>query len=517
MQQVQSLNASMTTTSWAAEQLASASERLAAVFHFIGAELQGVLGDFCLAQDDVNDDIRAVMELLLAWREVGEFGVVFAGNMLAIGTQARKISVQVEFERTQRMHEAEKLRKVLADATADPAGQLNSGNPRWRNWFAKSQQKEQESAEEREGRRNVAEACLEQLTRQMEATEQRGREELAGVVKQVYQRAKPLGAKVSELKSSWRGGAKCPSEEAVEPASSESGSAAWVFETPPAADGMAILASSRMMRASSRSKGHSNTRRRGLEKPRRKSARRNRRTGGEEEEATPSSRQDRSLPRAPENVASDDDDTLLEPSHLEEAEDVPPHEKSAGPQESEARADNVAEDHCTVDDAAILQASQIASEAHVQDACSDTAPVAECSKEQNGVVGVVSEEATVALAGDGSDACEDAEAAAEEDAEISCDRDGHEQSAEPCCKVVDASEAADERVLLAHRDSLKHAVEGSETSAELLAAGGAEEPEPAPELVVPEDLPPKVASSAEGSDVQKEEVDGESQDVSSDC
>mmetsp|Transcript_336 Transcript_336/g.420 ORF Transcript_336/g.420 Transcript_336/m.420 type:complete len:500 (+) Transcript_336:93-1592(+) len=312
MEQVKSLNSSMSNTSWAAEQLASAAERLAAVFHFIGAELQGVLGDFCLAQEAMNDDIRAVLELLLAWREVGEHGVVFAGSMLAVGTQARKIAVQVEFERAQRMKEAQKLRKVLA-ADAAEVSQVDN-NARWRSWFgSRAAQRETETSSQREreskrDRRDVAEACLEQLTRQMEATERRGREELSQVVKLVYQQAKPLGIRVSELRSSWRG-AKREEDETTVPEASDN-SAAWVFEFPRAADSASILASERLWQARTRSKGHSTSRqRRSSEKQtRRKSARRSRRVGADWESPLQDEQVGAPVEGAVETSMSDDAD-----------------------------------------------------------------------------------------------------------------------------------------------------------------------------------------------------------------
>ncbi|CAK0873738.1 unnamed protein product [Prorocentrum cordatum] len=120
MERVDALGGAMASTARAAEVLSSGLERLAGIFHCTGAKLQEVLPDFLLSSE-LDEDAAGVAELLLAWREVGEVGVVFATRMLGLSADLRKAALQVDYERSQRLAEVARLRQSLADVSAAAA------------------------------------------------------------------------------------------------------------------------------------------------------------------------------------------------------------------------------------------------------------------------------------------------------------------------------------------------------------------------------------------------------------
>lgn len=189
----------MGSTINAARQLASGTERLAEIFQRAGAQLQEVVPDFCLIGDGLGEEARSVAELLLAWREVGEVGVVFASHMLDVSTGMSALVSKMELERTQRLAEAQRLARTLTEST--------ERKPRtWLERVTKSAGTSEEAVLKRKDQEVVVTTCLESVMSRMEAVRLEGRRTVADAVAHARADAKAVGEKIVSLKTGWRGG-----------------------------------------------------------------------------------------------------------------------------------------------------------------------------------------------------------------------------------------------------------------------------------------------------------------------
>jgi len=168
-------------------------ERLAEVVGHAGEELQAAFSEFNFSKV-LDKDARAVAELFVAWREVGDANVAFATRMLNLSKRLKEASSLASAKRAAHIAEAERLQQMLAKLRSEGwLSWLRSGGP-----FASACAKAAKR-EEQEQQRITIMADLDLIPEQMHAT-QRCHGSAADIgLSDVRTNAKIVGDKLMDL------------------------------------------------------------------------------------------------------------------------------------------------------------------------------------------------------------------------------------------------------------------------------------------------------------------------------
>lgn len=208
---------------------AARADKLAAVCQQAGEELQAAYVD-CELTKDLGEEDKAVAELFVAWKEVGESLATFATRMAELSTSVRHTMTEAEKERCQRLAESTRLLESLA--TAEATG--GRGPTAKQGWFGflGSQAAEPERDEEAdrrrlEGQQSATAMCIEVMQEQVRVAGKRAAMAIHESCGEARRHAKVVGEKVIALKPSWRGSAgRGPQRSVSTPAGDRSGPAA---------------------------------------------------------------------------------------------------------------------------------------------------------------------------------------------------------------------------------------------------------------------------------------------------
>ncbi|CAK0877444.1 unnamed protein product [Prorocentrum cordatum] len=151
-------------TAGVTRRLAAGLDKLAEAQRAAGGLLAEAFADYALSKD-LDEDLRGVAELFVAWREVGEAQVSLAGQLGGLCRSLREQAAHCESEAALRGREARRLLDELADVRAPQGG----GLLRW--MFGRSLTLEEEEAERgrRETQTVAISTCLEQIAENMDA------------------------------------------------------------------------------------------------------------------------------------------------------------------------------------------------------------------------------------------------------------------------------------------------------------------------------------------------------------
>lgn len=188
----------------AADRLRVGLRRLSPVLRRIAKELSEVFSDWSLSKE-LDDNERPVMELFVAWREVGEACESLAGKTDGLEMAVRHRASQADAEREQRLAEAKRLRSALAEAEK-PIEAPRRGVIGWLAGRAEPEPRDEAAERARvEAQRATTEVCLGHLVEQLEAARSRAASALDDELAEARRQAKAVGEKLSVLKPSWRG------------------------------------------------------------------------------------------------------------------------------------------------------------------------------------------------------------------------------------------------------------------------------------------------------------------------
>lgn len=203
MERIVLLACDLAATGTSQRRLAAGAERLAEIFQQAGLELQGILHDFSL-HEGLAEESAAVADLLLAWREVGEVGVVFASRMLTVGERLQKSMRSLEIERSQRLQEAERLQRMHVECSIDQDGSPSEARS-WLPWRRPDTASVDVAESLRRDKLAATNLCLEHVEENMAQALANGRTALASALEDARNFARVIGEKMIVLRSGWKG------------------------------------------------------------------------------------------------------------------------------------------------------------------------------------------------------------------------------------------------------------------------------------------------------------------------
>lgn len=196
MERVDEASRGLSVNLAATQKLRAGLRRLAPELHRHGVRLQRCFSDMVLSKD-LNEGERAVVEFLVAWREVGEAYEGLSKRAASLAEDIQHRATETKAEEKKHLCETRRLRSSLRRAEMSANGCFG--------WVPQTKREAKQADLEAQGKAVVTE--LAQVAERIEAERARSGEALEQDLAEMRRQTKAVGEKLCQLKPSWRSAA----------------------------------------------------------------------------------------------------------------------------------------------------------------------------------------------------------------------------------------------------------------------------------------------------------------------